>query len=187
MQLEIPEIIQTDRLWLQRLRYEDAEEIFYCYASKPAATRFVSWPTHQSIEETRGFLSYAVSAWDKGLDYSFAIRLKIDRRLVGSIGIINEAGKIQIGYIVSPTFWGQGIATEACREVVNLLQNLNGIYRIGTFIDAEHAVSARVLEKSGFVEEARLKNWFRFINQGNKPKDCILFNYPMQEKNGHTQ
>ena len=46
--LSLPAIIRTERLLLQRLRYEDAEEIFYAYASKPEATRYVSWPTHRS-------------------------------------------------------------------------------------------------------------------------------------------
>jgi len=34
-----------------------------------------------------------------------------------------------------------------------------------------------VLRKCGMVEEARLPKWFRFINQGNEPKDCILFRF----------
>ncbi len=182
MKLEFPEKILTDRFRLERLRYEDAEEIFYCYASKSIATKYVSWPTHKSIVDTRNFLNYAVAAWDKGIDYSFSIRLNKDGRLVGSIGIINEAGKIQIGYIVSPTFWGQGIATEACVAIVSLLKKMKEVFRIGSFVDAEHLSSARVLKKAGFIEEARLEKWFRFINQGNTPKDCILFSYPIETK-----
>jgi ribosomal-protein-alanine N-acetyltransferase len=181
MKLEFPELIQTDRLRLRRLRYEDAEEIFYCYASKSIATKYVSWPTHQSITDTRDFLQYAVTAWDQGTEYSFSIRLKSNSRLVGSIGLINEAGKVQIGYILSPNFWGQGIATEACVAIVTIVKNIKSVFRIGSFVDAEHLQSASVLKKAGFVEEARLKEWFRFINQGNAPKDCILFRYPLAE------
>jgi ribosomal-protein-alanine N-acetyltransferase len=129
------------------------------------------------------FLQYAVRAWNQGSDYSFSIRLQSDNRLVGSIGAINEAGKIQIGYILSPTFWGLGIATEACIEVVRLLKSMKSVYRIGSFVDAEHAASSRVLIKSGFREEARLANWFRFVNQGNIAKDCVLFSYPLDYGN----
>src|SRR5688572_22233103 len=169
MNLKLPTRIETDRLVLQRLRYEDAEEIFYCYASKSEATRYVSWPTHESITDTRNFLKYAVLAWDQGTDYSFSIRIKKDNRLVGSIGAINDLGKIQIGYIISPTFWSQGIATEACKAVVKILASIPEVYRIGSFVDADHAISARVLTKCGFMEEAWLEKWFRFINQGNTP------------------
>jgi hypothetical protein len=52
----LPELYQTDRLVVARLRYEDAEEMFYAYASKPEATRFVTWLTHKSIADTRSYL-----------------------------------------------------------------------------------------------------------------------------------
>ncbi|MFN8692471.1 MAG: GNAT family N-acetyltransferase, partial [Cyclobacteriaceae bacterium] len=70
MRLAIPERMESERLWITRLRYEDAEEIFYAYASKPEATRYVSWPTHESVEDTRSFLAYARAAWERGSDYS---------------------------------------------------------------------------------------------------------------------
>lgn len=177
--LSIPETLETTRLILQRLRYEDAEEIFYTYASKEEATKFVSWPSHQSVKDTRAFLRYAVAAWFNGTDYSFSIRLKDSYRLVGSFGVINENGKIQFGYIISPTQWGKGYATEACLKVLQTIRILPEVYRIGTFVDAENLASIRVLQKCGLVEEARLPNWFRFINQGNVPKDCILFTLPL--------
>ncbi len=173
-----PALVETDRLLLQRLRYEDAEEIFYAYASKPEATRFVSWPTHQTIRDTRNYLRYAIPAWRAGIDYAFSIREKNTGRLIGSIGVLVNEGKAQFGYVFSPTVWGQGYATEACRAVLPIVRQLPGIFRIGTFVDAENMASARVLEKCGLVEEARLPKWFRFVNQGNAARDCILFRLP---------
>jgi ribosomal-protein-alanine N-acetyltransferase len=176
--LNLPDKISTDRLLIQRLRYEDAEEIFYCYASKAEATRYVSWPTHRTVVDTRGFLRYAIDAWNTGLDYSFSVRLKESNRLIGSIGIINENGKIQFGYIFSPTQWGNGFATEVCRKMMELLKKEKDVFRIGTYVDVENVASIRVLEKSGLVEEVRLPKWIIFPNQENKPKDCILFVLP---------
>lgn len=178
LKLNLPEKIETERLLLQRLKYEDAEEIFYTYASKPEATRYVAWPTHQSIHDTRAFLKYAVNAWQSGIDYSFSIRDKKSFRLVGGLGLINDDGKIQFGYILGPLHWGNGIATEACIKVTNLLRQLSGIYRIGTFVDADNIASSKVLLKAGLKEEARLEKWFKFVNQNNQPKDCILYKLP---------
>lgn len=175
----VPERLSTQRLLLQRLRYEDAEEIFYAYASKPEATRYLSWPTHRSIEDTRAFLRRAIAGWNQGSDYSFSIRLKSNGSLIGGFGIVNDDGKIQFGYVISPVHWGQGYATEACREMMQLLGTRQGLYRISTFVDAENAASIRVLEKSGLVQEARLSKWFRFVNQDREPKDCVLFLLPV--------
>ncbi len=178
--LNLPDQIVTDRLYLHRLRYEDAEEIFYTYASKSEVTRFVSWPTHQTLQDTKEFLRYAINGWDSGTDYSFAVRLKESNRLIGSIGVINDNGKLQFGYVFSTTQWNKGYATEVCQRLMSLLRNQKGVYRIQTFVDAENVSSARVLVKSGLVEEARLSRWFRFVNQNNEAKDCILFRLPLE-------
>jgi ribosomal-protein-alanine N-acetyltransferase len=175
MKLNLPERIETDRLIISRLRYEDAEELFYTYASKPEATRFMSWPTHQSLKDTRSFLSYAIKAWADGADYSFSVRLKESNRLIGSFGIIHDEGKIQFGYVFSPTQWNKGYATEVCRKMMSIVKAQEGVYRVFTFVDVENTPSLKVLLKSGLEEEARLVKWFRFVNQGNEPKDCFLY------------
>src|SRR5688572_27993279 len=177
--LDLPTQIQTKRLSLQKLRYEEDEEIFYCYASKPEATKFMSWPTHESLEDTESFLHYAARGWEEGTDYSHGIRLRRNPRLIGSFGVMNEYGKLQFGYILSPTQWGNGYATEVCKTMMAILQNQNGVFSIQTFTDEENKASANVLLKSGLVEEGRLSNWFRFVNQNNQVKDCIHFRLPM--------
>ncbi|NOT76685.1 MAG: GNAT family N-acetyltransferase [Cyclobacteriaceae bacterium] len=179
MKLSLPERIETDRLILARLKYEEAEEIFYTYASKAEATKFMSWPTHNNLEDTRTFLKYAVSGWSAGTDYSYGIRLKKNHRFIGSCGILNDEGKVQFGYILSPTHWGMGFATEVCRKLMQVVRTVPEVYRISTFVDVENVASSKVLLKSGLVEEARLEKWFKFINQNSEPKDCFLYKLPL--------
>ena len=176
--MSLPEKFESERLIIERLRYEFAEEIFFSYASKPEATKYVSWPTHKSVLETRTYLNYAIRAWNLGIDYAYAIRIKPTNQLVGSIGYINESGKVQFGYILSPTVWNQGIATEACQLTLPSLCKLPEVFRIWTFTDIDNEASQKVLKKNGLVEEARLSRWFKFVNQGNEPRDCILFKMP---------
>ena len=175
----LPELIETDRLRLTRLKYEDAEEIFYAYASKLEATRFVSWATHQSIADTNNYLMYAVAAWHADLEYNYSIRLKSNNRLIGSIGVVNDCGKYQFGYIISPLNWNQGYATEACKVMIERLQKVEDVFKIWTFVDVDNVASSNVLLKSGMIEETRLTQWYRFVNQGDQPKDCILYYFPL--------
>jgi [ribosomal protein S5]-alanine N-acetyltransferase len=179
MKLELPESILTERLVLRRLRYEDAEEIFYTYASKPEATRFVSWPRHRKVEDTRNFLEYAVRGWEEQKDFTYGIRLQENNRLIGSIGIMNDFGKIQFGYILSPTQWNHGFATEACRAILELLRQQPGIVRIGTLVDHENLASIHVLKKCGLSEEGTIRELLKFPNQDGKSKDCVVFNFPL--------
>lgn len=173
--LNLPERAATERLLLQRLRYEDAEEIFYTYASKPEVTRYLAWPTHKSIADTNEYLRYARAGWAEGTDYTYSVRLKTSGKLIGTIGVLHDHGKIQFGYFLSPTYWGKGYATEACTWLMHMLREIPSVYRIWTFVDAENTASIRVLLKCGLKEEARLIKWMRFVNQHNEPKDCILF------------
>lgn len=176
----IPERIEIERLILTRLQYTDAEEIFYTYASKPESTRYVSWPLHQSLKDTRNFLDYARHAWTQGTDFSFSIRRKGTNRLLGACGFLNESGKTQVGYVLGPLHWGNGYATEVTRSLVRLLLAQPDVIKIGSFVDSDNQASARVLEKCGFVMEAELKEWWQFPNQNYKSKDCILFQYPVE-------
>src|SRR5438876_12388274 len=48
-----PDTIDTPRLILRRPRASDAEAIFSRYASDPDVTRYVGWPAHKSVDDTR--------------------------------------------------------------------------------------------------------------------------------------
>jgi ribosomal-protein-alanine N-acetyltransferase len=183
--LDLPDKIESERILLERLRYEFAEEIFFAYASKPEATKYVSWPTHRGIDDTRDYLKSAIAGWKEGTDYAYAIRVKPSGQLIGSIGCINEGGKVQFGYILSPSYWNRGMATEACQLLLPALRRQKEIYRIWTFTDVDNVASQRVLLKCGLVEEARLTGWYRFINQNDTPQDCILFKVPYEFPSYH--
>jgi [ribosomal protein S5]-alanine N-acetyltransferase len=178
----LPARIESQRLMLERLKYEDAEEIFYTYASKPEATKYLPWPTHNRVEDTRQFLSLAAMGWEQGLSFSYGIRLKNTHRLIGSFGVVNNELEIQFGYVLSPTQWGRGYATEACQTMVNLLAKTPGLKKLSTFVDAENIASVRVLQKSGLVHEGTFTDWFHFVNQGARAKDCILMHLPLNSK-----
>jgi len=51
--VKAPERIETARLVLRRPVASDAHDIFARYASDPETTRFLGWPMHQSLADTR--------------------------------------------------------------------------------------------------------------------------------------
>lgn len=52
--------IETKRLILRRFRIEDADDMYSNWASDPEVTKFLTWPTHESVEGTRELVNYAV-------------------------------------------------------------------------------------------------------------------------------
>jgi len=176
--VQLPALIYSPRLRIQQLRYEEADEIFYTYASKLEATRYVLWPTHHSVNDTRQFLKRTIAAWKAGREFSYGIRTADQSRLIGSFGVVVQQQSAQFGYILSPTHWGRGFATEVCRAVLPLLTVQADITRIWTLVDCDNTASIRVLQKAGLQRERHLQQWQRFVNQDNKLKDCFIYALP---------
>lgn len=55
-----------------------------------------------------------------------------------------------IGYVLAPSAWGQGFATEACRWLVAALQTHFVLNEIRATVDVRNERSLRVLERLGF-------------------------------------
>ena len=175
----LPEKIELERITLFKSRVTDAEEIFYAYASKPEATKYLSWKTHESIDDTRTYLSIVEKTWKQGLQASFAVRLKDSGRLIGACGCTFSDGVFQVGYVFSPVLWGMGYATESCRGLVAEILKVKHVNRISSFVDIDNHASARVLEKSGFKMEQVAPEYFVAPNQGGIRKDARIFSYPL--------
>ena len=58
--------IETDRLILRRFRLEDAEDMYANWASDPEVARFLTWPTHSSVEVTKSLLADWIPGYEDG-------------------------------------------------------------------------------------------------------------------------
>lgn len=57
--------IPTARLVVRRPVKDDAEAIFARYASDARVVRYVGWPRHLRVEDTRAFLEFAEEEWNR--------------------------------------------------------------------------------------------------------------------------
>ena len=68
-----PATFETLRLHLRPPVMEDAPVIFTTWAQDPEVSRYVTWPPHRSVDDTRGFLRYDVEGWEKNGPFAWAI------------------------------------------------------------------------------------------------------------------
>jgi RimJ/RimL family protein N-acetyltransferase len=68
-----------------------------------------------------------------------------------------ERVSAEIGYWLAEPFWGRGIATEALAAVTSYAIETHGFTRVFAVPFATNPASCRVLEKAGYVLEARLR------------------------------
>ena len=84
--------------------------------------------------------------------------IEADGELAGSIGFTLKEDvyrkSAEIGYFIGENFWGQGIATEAIRQLVGYIEENFDLVRIYAEVFEHNKASMKVLEKNGFYLES---------------------------------
>lgn len=106
----------------------------------------------------------------QGKEVSFAIR-NASAKLIGVVSAdsleLGDTHKAEIGYWLAKDYWGQGIMTDAVKAYINYAFEELGLLKLVAHVFELNIGSARVLEKSGFQLEGRLRKHFR--------KDGVLY------------
>ncbi len=143
--------IETERLILRRFRVDDAEAVYRNYASNSEVTKFLPWPTHESVNETRRILAEWVEGYASENEYAWAIELKALGEPIGSISVVSrsECGTVaELGCYLGRTWWNRGYATEALTAVLGFFFEV-GFERIEARHDPENPRSGEVMKKCG--------------------------------------
>ena len=167
-------IIKTKRLIIRPWKNEDLND-FYEYASVDGVGQMAGWNPHKSKEESQEILKLFIE--DRNV---FALELKANRKVIGSIGLEKigiDLGELytrligrEIGYVLSKEYWGQGLMPEAVLSVMDYCyKDLNC-----EFLQCSHAVgneqSKRVIEKVGFHY---VQDYERTVRNGNARKSKV--------------
>ena len=152
--LNIP-MLETQRLRLRKIEYSDIDDV-YNYASRGEVTEYLLWSAHESKAFTKAYLREVQKQYRRQNFFDWGITLKEENRIIGTCGfsafnIIHNTG--EIGYVLNPNYWGQGIATEAARMVITFGFEVLNLNRIEAKIMIENITSRRVLEKCGMKSE----------------------------------
>lgn len=156
-------VLETERLILRAWKETDLED-FYEYASVDGVGQMAGWEPHKSLQESKQILDMFIRE-----KKTFALELKKNHKVVGSLGVENlsllldakyenKAGR-EIGYVLSKDYWGKGLMPEAVKRVIEFCF-VEGKY---DYLICSHWIenrqSQRVIEKNGFqfVKDAMRK------------------------------
>jgi [ribosomal protein S5]-alanine N-acetyltransferase len=161
-----PERLTTARLILRRPLCADAEAIFTRYSADPEVTQFLGWQRHNSIDDTRRFLDFSDEEWGRWHAGPYLIEHLEGPHLLGSTGIhFATPVRAMTGYVLAKDSWGFGYATEALGAIVRLGKELK-VHELRALCHPSHVASQRVLEKCGFVCQAKRIEGTPFPNLG---------------------
>ena len=175
------ETVETERLRLRAWSIEDAADL-YDYAKNPNVGPHGGWKPHESVMES---FSIITDLFMKAY-YSWAIILKEDDRLIGSIGYEKDPRRreincLELGYALGEDCWGKGYMTEAANAALKhgfgaLRLDMVSIYR-----NPENKRSGRVIEKCGFYYEGTLRKANLVYN--GEVRDVACYSMKKEEYN----
>lgn len=156
--------LRTERLRLRPIAESDADA-YVGLRGDPRTRVYSRSGVPVPPEHAREELLKACASWrDNG--YGHWVIGDPDGRFLGVVVV--EAGGVDprvpdLGWIVAPEAWGQGIATEAARLVAVDLLTRTDVTQITAYLQAANTASRRVAEKIGM----RLRE--RGIDSSGKP------------------
>jgi RimJ/RimL family protein N-acetyltransferase len=151
------ERVETERMVLERLRLEHADEQLRLLLDPRVSATL--WPQAQSPTEADVLegLAAKVDHWDR---HGFGMWTARDRNTGGLVGrgglqYTYTAGlnDVEAGWAIVPERWGQGLATELAHACVEVGFGPLGLLELVAFTLPNNLASRRVMEKVGFTYE----------------------------------
>ncbi len=148
-------ILETEHLTLRRMKPDDAGDMFE-YASRADVTKYLTWEPHPDHTYTREYLQYIQKQYEDGEFYDWAVIDRAEMKMIGTCGFTsfddaNNTG--EIGYVLNPDYWGQGLMCEAVNEVLRFGFQRLDLHRIEAKHMEGNLQSRRVMEKCGMTYE----------------------------------
>jgi RimJ/RimL family protein N-acetyltransferase len=135
----------TARLKLRRAAPGDLTAL-HEILSDPAAMRFWSTAPHRDLAQTQAWLDSMIA---DGPPRSDDFVIEHQGRVIGKAGAWRLP---EIGFILHPTYWGQGFAAEAVGAVIAHLFAAHEIGAVTAEADPRNTASVGLLKRLGFIE-----------------------------------
>ena len=153
--------LKTERLILRKMGTADYRDM-YEYACQSVVTKYLLWCEHESPEHTYNYLSGINECYKKGSFFDWAVVLKDSGKMIGTCGFTSfdfDNRRAEVGYVINPSYWGQGIATEAVSAAISFAFNELDMNRVEAHFIEGNTASRCVMEKCGMTFEGILKQY----------------------------
>jgi ribosomal-protein-alanine N-acetyltransferase len=146
---------------LRKIVKNDADSILK-YLSDEEVMKYYGLELFQTIEDVLSEISWYQSIFNENTGIRWGITLKGKNGVIGSCGFLNRVPqhyRTEIGFELSKSYWGQGIASEALKAVIKYGFEHLQLHRIEALIEPPNIQTQKLVEKLGFMKEGLLRNY----------------------------
>lgn len=161
-----PRQLETDRLLLRPFSLEDAEDMFRIYSDVETMKYWSEQPA-KDVAAAQEMVRKDIE-FDGETAVFWAIVDKTSDTVIGKCTLFaysDQNRRAEIGYVLSRSFWGRGVMTEACKAIINLAFGELQLHRIEADTDVENAGSIALLQKLGFQNEGLFRQRWRVYDE----------------------
>lgn len=166
----------TERLLLRPAWPEDAEAVFRAVADEAIVRNLAKAPWPYTPADADFYVS--MPSDDYFPNALLWLRTGGVPELVGTCGLADLDGEVELGYWIAREHWGRGFATEAAKAMVGAAKAL-GHKRLVSGHFTDNPASGRVLRKAGFRPTGQIAK--RYSVARGTDVACALFELPLDE------
>ncbi|NNF57983.1 MAG: GNAT family N-acetyltransferase [Rhodothermaceae bacterium] len=158
-------VLDTQRLRLRHPRPADADAVLAIFGD-PTAMRYWSHEPFEDLEAAQNYLATIDEGFAERTLFQWAITELGADDLIGTVTLLHwdrPNRRAEVGYMLSPSHWGKGYASEAVRAVLCFGFEAMDLHRVEAELDPRNEASARLLERLGFQQEGlQRQTWYLY-------------------------
>ncbi|WAS84956.1 MULTISPECIES: GNAT family N-acetyltransferase [unclassified Corallococcus] len=128
-----------------------------------------------NVTQQAGQLRRMRGLFDLGQDFAYGVFSRDGSEVLGGTGLHPRVGEgaLEIGYWVSASHTGRGLATEIAGALTRVAFEVEGVRRVEIHCDPRNVRSAAVARRLGFVHEGTLRQ--RLVAPDGALRDTMLW------------
>ena len=160
--------ITTSRLTLRPFTQDD-DKYLHRIMNQPDILQYFPRTDPPDLERVRKIIEHQLTHWEKHRLGWWAVVPQGQTELIGWNGLqyLPETDEVEVGYLLSKQFWGQGYATEGAKASLEFGFEKLGLEQIIGLTHPENMASQNVLKKCGmrYMEQKEYfgMQLFRFV------------------------
>jgi [ribosomal protein S5]-alanine N-acetyltransferase len=159
----LPENIDGDRISLVPIGLEYLDD-FHHYSSFEELYEYFEFDKFRSRAESEAYLKKLERRCQSAAKAYWLIKENAKSKVIGSIGLTDidpQRGSAELGYGLSPEYWGNGYFSEAARLIERLLFEERAFHRLMARTHYQNRASINGLTRLGFSKEGVLRDYYK--------------------------